>query len=143
MNNSGRWHWRGLCVVSDGGVAGVQNDDPRLPPPPDHSTRRPASVTGTLTPWVAVKWKCGEKKFFHLTTGQNCVNKFNPCFYLFMASLEKLHGVIVNSDTRWQERLFSWICSKNWARLEHYLVLALPSGGRLLVLFFLIQEDRR
>lgn len=33
-------------MVSDGGVAGVQNDDPRLSPPSGRSTRRFASVTG-------------------------------------------------------------------------------------------------
>lgn len=33
-----------VSVVSDGGVAGVQNDDPRLPPPSGHSTWKSASV---------------------------------------------------------------------------------------------------
>lgn len=32
------------CVLSDGGVAGVQNDDPRLSPPAGHSTRRSATA---------------------------------------------------------------------------------------------------
>lgn len=33
-------------MVSDGGVAGVQNDDPRLSPPAGHSTRRSATAAG-------------------------------------------------------------------------------------------------
>lgn len=31
-------------VISDGGSAGVQNDDSRLSPPSGHRTRRPASA---------------------------------------------------------------------------------------------------
>lgn len=61
------------CVVLDGGVAGVQNDDPRLSSPSGYSTRRFASVTGKLH----FKSPLSEsvKNLFHVTTGQKPITK--------------------------------------------------------------------
>lgn len=83
----------GPDVVSDGGVAGVKNDDPRLPSTAGLSTRSSASVTS--------KYK---KKF----SCQNFIDHiFSPCYRQMMMMM---FGCIHTQTLRHSQDIFFLTC---------------------------------